>query len=103
MPLALDPRISVAVLVGGGLARGMQPEVDTVHFAPRVKSPVLFIAGRYDFFFPYEQSQRPFVEMLGTLAADKRHVTFDAGHGVPRREYVREVLDWLDRYLGPAK
>jgi len=104
VPLALEPRISVAVLVGGGLSRSrMQPEVDTVHYAPRMKMPVLLIVGRYDFFFPYEQSQRPFFEMLGTAPADKRHVTFDAGHGVPRREYVREVLDWLDRYLGQAK
>ena len=101
VPIALDPRISVAVLAGGGLTRTrMLPEVDTIHFAPRVKIPVLFIAGRYDFLFPYEHSQIPFVEMLGTPAADKKHVTLDAGHGIPPREYVREVIDWLDRYFG---
>jgi hypothetical protein len=31
----------------------------------------------------------------------KRHVIFDAGHTTfPRADTIREVLGWLDRYLG---
>jgi hypothetical protein len=42
--------------------------------------------------------------LLGTPDKDKRHVIYDAGHGnLPRRQEVRESLDWLDRYLGPVK
>ena len=36
--------------------------------------------------------------MLGTAAADKRHVVFDTPHDVRlrRADLVREVLDWSD-------
>jgi hypothetical protein len=34
---------------------------------------------------------------------NKRHVSFEAGHaGYPMHDLVKEVLDWLDRYLGPV-
>jgi len=37
-------------------------------------------------------------------AQAKRHVVFDSGHGnFPRSELIREVLGWLDKYLGPVK
>jgi len=42
-------------------------------------------------------------ELLGTPAADKKHLFYDTGHFVPRNELIRETLDWLDRYLGPVK
>ena len=25
------------------------------------------------------------------------------GHVLPRKEMIRETLDWLDKYLGPVK
>jgi hypothetical protein len=34
-------------------------------------------------------------------AADKRHALFDYGHGSPpRAATLREILGWLDTYLG---
>jgi hypothetical protein len=40
---------------------------------------------------------------LGTPPAQKRHVVFDSGHvDFPRSELIREVLGWLDKYLGPV-
>jgi len=34
----------------------------------------------------------------------KRHVVYETGHGpFPQNALIREVLDWLDKYLGPAK
>ena len=42
-------------------------------------------------------------ERLGSPADQKRHVVFDAGHtNFPRADMIREVLAWLDRYLGPV-
>ncbi|MND07347.1 hypothetical protein D3C83_292550 [compost metagenome] len=59
--------------------------------------------GRHDYIFPLETAQKPMFERLGTPAEHKRHVVFDAGHGnFPRSEVIREVLGWLDRYLGPV-
>ncbi|HMB81234.1 MAG TPA: SUMF1/EgtB/PvdO family nonheme iron enzyme, partial [Vicinamibacterales bacterium] len=100
--LAVEPRIRVAILESGGLPPGRDlPDVDRVNFAPRVRAPVLMLNGRYDNGFPVESSQVPLFRMLGTPAADKKHVVFDAGHGnLPYREKVREALDWLDKYLG---
>jgi hypothetical protein len=32
----------------------------------------------------------------------KQRLTFEAGHSVPRVDVIREVLAWLDKYLGPV-
>jgi hypothetical protein len=58
--------------------------------------------GRYDFFFPVDTSQRPLFDRLGSAPADKRHIVFDAGHLPPNDLFTKEVLDWLDRHLGPV-
>jgi hypothetical protein len=54
---------------------------------------------------PLEEAQKPLFERLGTPAEHKRHVVFDAGHAAdyPRGQVIREVLGWLDKYLGPVK
>ena len=58
--------------------------------------------GRHDFVLPLETTQKPMFRFLGTPPEHKRHVLFDSGH-VPSTEVViKEVLDWLDRYLGPV-
>jgi len=101
--VALEPRMKAAVLEGGGFWNlPTQPEVDQRTFAPRVRAPTLMLNGRYDPFFPYSTSQRPLFLLLGAPRDQKRHVVFETGHSVPRREAVREALDWLDRHLGPV-
>ena len=41
---------------------------------------------------------------MGTPAVDKRHAVLDAGSRARDiRGLIREVLDWLDKYLGPVK
>jgi pimeloyl-ACP methyl ester carboxylesterase len=103
---AAEPRIKTLILLSGGLPLDMYPpEVDTINFAPRMKRPVLMINGRYDFTFPYEGSQLPLFRFLGTPEKDKRHVVFDAGHDVSlmSAEMNREMLGWLDNYLGKVR
>lgn len=102
--LAIENRLKTAVLLAPGYSfRALPPEMDGVNYAPRITMPVLMVGGRYDYVLPYETSQRPLFEQLGTPAEQKRHVVFDAGHvNFPRAELVREVLAWLDRYLGPV-
>jgi pimeloyl-ACP methyl ester carboxylesterase len=68
-----------------------------------VKVPVLFISGRYDFAHPYETAQLPMFRLLGTPEKDKRHYVFEGGHIPPKiQPIIKEILDWLDRYLGPV-
>ncbi|MGH9366995.1 MAG: hypothetical protein ACRD3M_04900 [Thermoanaerobaculia bacterium] len=46
----------------------------------------------------------PLFRLLGTSEKDKRHVLFEGGHLPPTLQgIIKEILDWLDRYLGPVK
>jgi len=101
---AVENRLKVVVLVGGGLSFvRTYPEVDQLNFAPRVTAPVLMINGRSDFMFPVETTQEPLYRLLGTPEKDKRRALFDSGHVPPRNEVIKETLGWLDRYLGPVQ
>ena len=101
--LAIYPRFKAAVLSSGGV-RPLPAEVSTWNFAPRVRTPVLMVNGRYDFLFPYETNQKLLFEALGTKPADKHHILYDGGHRnlVTRPDLIGEVLNWFDRYLGPT-
>ena len=102
--LAIEPRLRTGVLLSGGFETWVvPPETDPVNFVTRVKQPVLMVNGREDFDLPYESAQVPMFKMLGTADADKRHVVFEGGHIPPRpNEVFKEILDWLDRYMGPV-
>jgi formylglycine-generating enzyme required for sulfatase activity/predicted esterase len=101
---AVEDRLKASVLMGPGFYfPKSRPEVDQINFAPRVTIPTLMIDGRYDFLFPRETSQEPLYRLLGTPKEHKRLALFDGGHFVPRHHLIKETLDWLDRYLGPAR
>jgi formylglycine-generating enzyme required for sulfatase activity/DNA-binding winged helix-turn-helix (wHTH) protein/dienelactone hydrolase len=100
---AVEPRFKASVLTGGGLPfEKLPPEIEPLNFAPRVKVPTLMLNGRDDFMFPLASSQIPLFHLLGASNVEKRHVVFDSGHVPPGNLLVKESLDWLDRYLGPA-
>ena len=102
--LAVEGRFKVAILESGGLEfQQALPEADQINFVSRVRIPVLMLNGRYDHFFPVESSQLPLYRMLDTPAKDKKHVIYESGHAPPRKDFIRESLDWLDKYLGPVK
>lgn len=92
-------------LDGGYFLDPPPPGGDQADFAPRLKIPVLMVNGRYDYSFSLEREQNPLFRMLGTPEADKRHVLLETPHDVSaeRPAMVREVLGWLDRYLGPVQ
>ena len=103
-----EPRIRTAVLLSCGIWVAPfpieAPSMDIVNYAPRIRLPVLMINGRYDSVLPHETSQKRLFDLLGTPAADKRHVLFDAGHFTfPHSQLAKEVNDWFDHYLGPVK
>ena len=99
----LGDRLKTVILLDGGFF--INPPMagrDQVDFAPRLKVPVLMVNGRYDFSFSLERAQNPLFEMLGTPAADKKHVVLETPHDVTAQKtaLVSEVLAWLDKYLG---
>ena len=101
----VDPRFKASVLLGGGLDPEIPlPEVDAVHYLPRNHVPTLLIAGRDDYIVPVETHQKPLFRLLGTAEQDKRHVILDCGHAPwPFQDVIKEVVPWLDRYLGPVQ
>ncbi len=102
--IALEDRVKVAVLWPPASPIGNCREADAMNYVSHVTMPVLMVGGRHDYVFPLETSQNPMFERLGTPPDQKRHVVFDSGHtDFPRSEVIREVLPWLDRYLGPVR
>jgi dienelactone hydrolase len=98
--LAMDPRIKAAVLYSAGYhARAARAEVNAVNYAPRVHTPTLMLNGKYDVVFPYETSQKPFFDQLGTPARDKKMVMSETGHIVPLDIGIKAGLEWFDKYL----
>lgn len=105
MALALEPRFRAGILEVGGFQPGHhRPEVDSINFAPRAKAPVLMVNGRYDIGFDVESNQKPLLNLLGAPAEDKKLVLLEVGHALVGYPVAnREVLAWLDRYLGPVQ
>jgi formylglycine-generating enzyme required for sulfatase activity/tRNA A-37 threonylcarbamoyl transferase component Bud32 len=98
--LAIEPRIKAASLYSAGYANtSARAEVELFNYTPRVRVPTLMINGRYDTVFPYETSQVPFFNHLGTPKADKRTVLSENGHIVAQDVMARESQAWFDRYL----
>jgi formylglycine-generating enzyme required for sulfatase activity len=99
----LQDRLKTAILLDGGFFMQAPPAGgDQAEFAIRMKKPVLMVNGKYDYTFPVESAQDPLFKMLGTPAAEKKHVLLDTPHDVTEdREHLRAaVLEWLDQYLG---
>lgn len=100
---AIEKRLKAVVLYVAGLNfQHALPEVDQINYVSRVTQPTLMLNGERDFFFPMETSQRPMFELLGTPPDQKKRLTYSLGHSVPRNELVKEVVAWLDKYLGPV-
>jgi dienelactone hydrolase len=98
-------RLEALILVASGIPLGTPPPPhrDGVNFAPRVRTPVLMINGRYDSTYPVETSIEPLFRLFGAPEADKKLLLYDSGHvPQPALLWIKEALDWLDRYLGPV-
>jgi dienelactone hydrolase len=101
--LAVEQRLRTGVLLSGGLTDSGRPEVNCINYLPRVKIPTLMLNGRYDLIFPLETRVKPMFDLLGSPPGDKQLKVYDSDHFVPRNEMIKEILGWLDRYLGPVK
>jgi serine/threonine protein kinase/formylglycine-generating enzyme required for sulfatase activity/dienelactone hydrolase len=102
---ALEKRLKAFILTGAGIPRqrAALPENDFLNFAPRMTAPVLILNGRYDLNFP-ETSAKPYLDCFGTPQKDKRIIFYGSGHLPPLgSDVIKEMLDWLDRYLGPVR
>ncbi len=101
---AVEPRIKANVLLLGGLNDAAPlPDAEEINYVSRVSIPTLMLNGKYDVLFPLETNVRPAFKLLGTPEKDKKLVVYDSDHYVPKKELIKESLDWLDKYFGPVK
>jgi len=100
---AVEERLSLNMLIVGELSSGKPyPEADGINYVSRIKIPTLMLNGRYDHIFDLDKSVIPFFTLLATPEADKRLCIYETGHSLPKRDLIKEILNWLDKYFGPV-
>ncbi len=99
---AVDSRLKTSILLGGGILGSSRAEVRQTNYLGRVTHPVIMLNGKYDMLIPYEKAIKPMFDLLGTPEADKVAKVYDTDHIPPTNEFIKEILAWLDRYLGPV-
>jgi hypothetical protein len=99
---AVETRIQTAILLAGGAHDFGLPEANNISYIPRISMPLLMMNGRYDTLVGYDHSALPMYEMVATPAEHKVILDYPTDHIPPKAEYVKEILNWLDKYLGPV-
>ena len=97
---AVEDRFKAVIFMDGGFySQKPLPGTDQADFAPHIKAPTLLITGKFDWIFLGKDA---LLQLLGAPAADKKAVILETAHDVSeqRPDLVREVLAWLDKYLG---
>jgi hypothetical protein len=103
---AVEDRFQASVLLSGGfdaLNARPRPEALETNYITRVKVPTLMLNGRYDSIFPYETAIKPMFDMMGTPDEHKELKLYETDHVPPKNDFIRDTLEWLDKYLGPVK
>ena len=100
---AVEHRLKVSVLISGGFVDRGLPEVNAINYITRVKIPTLMLNGKYDMLLPYDKAIKPAYDLLGTAPKDKKLILYETDHIPPKKEFIKESLAWLDKYLGPVK
>ena len=100
---AVEDRIKVNLLLAGGLTLRGRPEANDINYVGRIKIPTLMMNGRYDTLRRFDTFIRPMFDLLGTPDEHKALRVFETDHIPPMNEFIKQSLDWLDRYLGPVE
>ena len=100
---AVENRLKVSVLISGGLVKRGLPEVNEINYITHVKIPTLMLNGKYDMISPFDKAIKPMYDLLGTPKKDKKLILYETDHIPPKKEFIKETLAWLDKYLGPIK
>lgn len=100
---AVEDRLKASVLVPGAMMGKGRPEVNQVNYVGRVTIPTLMLNGKYDTLAPLETAIKPMYELLGTPNEHKKLILYETDHIPPKTEFMKETLNWYDKYLGPVK
>ena len=103
---AIEERIKISIIDAGGLKpwqKKTKSEVDFINYVSRVTIPTLMLNGRFDANVPYDYCTKPMFDLLGTPAKNKKLITYETDHIIPRKDLIKESLAWLDLYFGPVE
>ncbi len=104
--LAVEDRIDTGIFVHGGIIPVDLPRsFDIPLYAQKVKVPVLMVNGKEDVLLPLRACQIPMYDFMKKTNEYTEHKLYPGGHGAFGLFYDQirgDVLDWLDRYLGPV-
>jgi formylglycine-generating enzyme required for sulfatase activity/dienelactone hydrolase len=100
---AVEERLQTTIILGGGLGEFGRPEAHQINYVTRVKTPTLMLNGKHDTVYPYETSIKPMFDLLGTPDEHKKLKLYETDHIPPINDSIKEILAWLDRYLGPVE
>jgi hypothetical protein len=104
--IATDARIKTGILLLGGICGCKRhPGSDPANFAPRVTIPMLMINTRDDSIFPMRPPRGPCSASGQPCSRQETH-SLPRRHSIPReyrKQYCREIVEWLDRYFGPVQ
>jgi len=98
---AVEDRLNVSILLAGGLNFKGRPEANAINYVTRVQIPTLMINGLYD--VGIDEEIRPLFNLLGMPTEHKQLLLYETDHIPPRTEYIKESLNWLDKYFGPVR
>jgi dienelactone hydrolase len=99
---AVENRLKVSVLISGGLmSRITRPEANSINYVTRIQIPTILLNGKYD--VNIDSYIRPLFELMGTPEEHKQLILYETDHIPPRADFIRETLNWLDKYMGPVK
>ena len=95
--LAIDDRIKAAVLcVGGLMMQKSKKEVEAHYYIRRIKTPILHIVGKEDGIFGFEESYKPWKELIGTPKNKLKLIELEnVGHGLPWDTIRKHHSNWI--------
>ena len=99
---AVEDRLATMILLAGGVLDVGLPEMNPLNYVSRIDVPLLMLNGAYDTILNYEYNARPMAGLVATPPEDLRLRAYPTDHIPPKAEYVKEILDWLDKYFGPV-
>ena len=98
---AVEDRLAINILLAGGVNVIGRPEANSINYISRIKIPTLMMNGKYDRYI--DVLIKPTIDLLGTPRENKQLILYETDHIPPRVEYIKEILTWLDKYLGPVR
>ncbi len=96
----VEHRYRSVLIMGSGIWPSEVTDIaaaNRIHFAPRIKGPILMVQGRYDESAPLESMARP---LFNLMREPKRLEIYEGSHMPTQAVQIPIINKWLDETLG---